>query len=246
MSILDAKALAYQICHVMLRPSQLLGVESVTATSIKNRAGDQSFPAQRKPVDPVQVEKSAFFAPDSLVEPVGFPADVLIARRPISSRLVTVVIPNPADQFAGLPGRAVRGKVKRPARPPSAKSRKSVARRKKVQTPDRKSRTAPKATAAARPIAAPPAHFAAAAAAPPSPVFRADRVAPLARAAAVTVYRKNSLVDILGFWLRRSGATLTSYLSSTVARKRRKTQVDSLVAENAALRAELARVCAGL
>ena len=72
---------------------------------------------------------------------------------------------------------------------------------------------------------------------PPSPGFT-----PIPRAAAVTLYRKNTFLSTLGYWFRKRAVSITSLASPRRVLAQNSSNMQRLADENIALRAELTRL----
>lgn len=188
-------------------------------------------------VQTIAPEKPIFFENEPDMSVAGFPAEVQPVSRPSSIENANFIMPAPV--VAPRPR----------AKTVKAKSKKTPAKRTRARTSVRKPAQRPKQTAAARAPAVPVTT-------PQEPVVRPaltrqfDRVTPLPRAAAVTLHRKQSFLDVIGFWLRQRSSGLYRFLASPFfsakTPKKPRTKTDRLAAENAALRAELARLRAQL
>ena len=67
-------------------------------------------------------------------------------------------------------------------------------------------------------------------------------VTPLPRANSVTLYRKNNMFNVLGYWLRTQISDISKLLAPRPKRVRKTPTVAQVLAENAALRKEIARL----
>lgn len=202
-----------------------------------------------------------FFQPNGAGVPQArFPSDIRPERRAIdTASTLAFVLAAPVQNAAAADA------VAEPARTrPKAKPVKAKPRRKRKAAPQAAARTR------AQPRTAQPAKSAKVRAAPPvtlvadltPPVLPSlDRAAsgpvadlpvaaqaqlPLPRARAVAVYRKNGLLDVIGYWLRSGWAGVArSFMVRTAPAKTippRKASVAQLLAENVALRKEVARL----
>ena len=66
-----------------------------------------------------------------------------------------------------------------------------------------------------------------------------ELVTPLPRAQAVTIYRKNGLFDLLGYWMRRRATDIAKLLKPRPKRVKVPPHFAQILAENAALRKEI-------
>ncbi len=205
----------------------------------------------------------AFFVRADNVLPPTFPADILPDRRwsspdPASTLIIPValraVTASPVRLKSASPAAKAKPKAKKAAKPVLAKaaSTKSVARKPRVAKPRSKATPLPK-TAARKPLSAafiPQPMTDTPMIVPNRPV--ADPIPlhppmPLPRARSVTVYRKNGVVDILGYWMRSRVSDLLKLFSPRPKADRPKTvrpapKMADLIAENTALRQEIARL----
>jgi hypothetical protein len=76
----------------------------------------------------------------------------------------------------------------------------------------------------------------------PQPVTMPDDRTPLPRAKAVAVYRKNGLLDVVGYWMRTRMADLAKLFAPRPKTRKRVPKMADLIAENTALRQEIARL----
>jgi hypothetical protein len=67
-------------------------------------------------------------------------------------------------------------------------------------------------------------------------------VTPLPRANSVTLYRKNNMFNVLGYWLRTQISDISKLFAPRPKRVRKAPAVAQVLAENAALRKEIARL----
>ncbi|WP_373476040.1 hypothetical protein [Sphingorhabdus sp.] len=200
----------------------------------------------------------AFFVRADTARPPTFPADILPDQRWLSPDLAsTLIIPVALRAVTAEPvllkstSRAAKAKpkAKKAAKPALAKSAstKPVARKARVAKPRVKATPLPK-TAARKPLSA---------ALTPQPITDttvivpirpvADTIpshtpTPLPRARSVTVYRKNGVVDILGYWMRSRVSDLLKLFSPRPKSARPAPKMADLIAENTALRQEIARL----
>ncbi len=77
---------------------------------------------------------------------------------------------------------------------------------------------------------------------PPTNLLPNEPEAPLPRAQAVTVYRKNGLFDVLGYWMRRRATDIAKLLKPRPKRVKVPPHLAQIMAENAALRKEIDRL----
>lgn len=209
----------------------------------------------------------AFFVRADNVLPPTFPVDILPDRRwstpdpastliiPVALRAVTAspVVLKSASPAAKAKAKS-KPKAKKAAKPALAKSAstKAVARKPRVAKPRAKATPLPK-TAPQKPLSAaliPQPMADTPVIVPSRPV--ADPIplhppTPLPRARSVTVYRKNGVVDILGYWMRSRVSDLLKLFSPRPKKDRPKTgrpapKMADLIAENTALRQEIARL----
>ena len=182
-------------------------------------------------------ETPIFFVNEPNQSGAGFPADIKVTPRASLIETVNFIVPAPAV--------VVRPRIKQK----QVKSKKTSAKRTRARTDVRQPACRLKQTAAARTPAVPDS-------APRGPVVtpaltrQVDRVTPLPRAAAVTLHRKQSLIDIISYWLRQRSTGVSRFLArplgATKTRRKVPSKAERLVAENAALRAELAQLRARL
>lgn len=207
-----------------------------------------------------------FGPPDPPVSGIRFPPDIRPERRAAATSTIAFVLAAPPPVIEAPPQKArapEKGEPPRKAKAPP--KRKATARTKKLRTKAKAPKIAappPKSKSGTRPKTKTPAIQAAPA--PPAPVTpvpdleppfippertpaspMADttphsRATPVPRARAIAVYRKNGLLDLIGYWLRSGWSGVTAHF-----RRPRKPDVPSaaqLLAENDALRRELARL----
>jgi len=74
------------------------------------------------------------------------------------------------------------------------------------------------------------------------PVSMPDDRTPLPRARAVAVYRKNNLLDVVGYWMRTRMSDITKLFAPRPKARKRVPKMADLIAENTALRQEIARL----
>lgn len=99
-------------------------------------------------------------------------------------------------------------------------------------TPPATAIAAPAVAEMAMPVAGPVA----------APVTMPDDRTPLPRAKAVAVYRKNGLLDVVGYWMRTRMADLAKLFAPRPKTRKRVPKMADLIAENTALRQEIARL----
>lgn len=202
----------------------------------------------------------AFFVRADATRPPTFPADILPDRSwsspdPVSTLIIPValraVTATPVVRKSASPAAKskAKSKAKTAAKPALAKSAstKAVARKPRVAKPRAKATPLPK-TAPRKPLSAtliPQPMAETPMIAPSRPV--ADPIPlhpprPLPRARSVTVYRKNGVVDVLGYWMRSRVSDLLKLFSPRPKLARPAPKMADLIAENTALRQEIARL----
>lgn len=200
---------------------------------------------------PNRAEAMFFAPPDARASGIRFPPDIRPEKRAVGTTTLAFVLAAPAVEEKAPSPRKAKTTPKRKA---AAKVKRSRARPRGTKAA---AKSAPKAKAAAKVSAAmtgaPP---------PPAAVTPVPDLEPpfiptpvevrtaLPRAQSVALYRKNGLLDVIGYWLRSGWAGLAR--SFKVARSSpqtgqgasppRRTSVAQLLAENAALRNEVARL----
>lgn len=195
---------------------------------------------------PNRAEAMFFAPPDARASGIRFPPDIRPEKRAVGTTTLAFVLAAPAVEEKAPSPRKAKTTPKRKA---AAKVKRSRARPKGTKAA---AKSAPKAKAAAKTAAPPPP-----AAMTPVPDLEPPFIptpvqaqTPLPRAQSVALYRKNGLLDVIGYWLRSGWAGLAR--SFKVARRSpqtgqgasppRRTSVAQLLAENAALRKEVARL----
>jgi hypothetical protein len=171
----------------------------------------------------------------------GFPADVVIPPRLLSVEQSNIVIAFPVERTRKAKKSASQNK---PSQGGKLLKNAGAKRNKPSQSKLTAKRT-PKATAAARQNVAP---------APPPPTLafqpvtslQEDRVAPLPRAAAVTLHRKTSFFDVVAYWLRQRRTLVSSFFADPIFVRLRPIKNKKLAQDNASLRAEIDRLKAML
>ncbi|MGB5078058.1 MAG: hypothetical protein WBO17_11315, partial [Sphingorhabdus sp.] len=184
-------------------------------------------------------EKTIFFPENAPNQSASFPPDIVIAKPPRGKEPQSVVIAFPGRVSSN--SRPTPPKAKSCSRQdlPSASSKKSAKRLEKSPPGIRSSSRKPKNTAVAR------SQGMASPAPRDRPLAQAislqtNGVRSTPRATAVAIYRKNTLFDAVGYWLRSTTRDFSSWLSSPRIKTRKKSQAEMLAEENASLRAELA------
>lgn len=192
-------------------------------------------------------QKAMFAGPPGHSPPGGrFPPDIRLEKRPAGITTLAFVLAAPAPEIDAPPPKRGKAPAKRKA---TTRARNPATK----QAPEKK--VGAKAKAAKRPKGAnkqglvqdlsPP--FIPAEMTTPAPT--PDVATPLPRARAVAVYRKNGLFDVIGYWLRSgwSGLTTGFRLPRKAAPKPapKARTVAQLIAENEALKREVARLRAG-
>lgn len=196
-----------------------------------------------------------FEPPDRQAPPARFPSDIRPERRPImtpSTLAFALAVPEVAAPLSDGIAPPVRGKAKPvKARKKRRAAPKTARPRSKAKTARAVAKVAAKgsATKAARPAekeAARPATLVADVTPPVVPTATAPGVeqstAPLPRARAVAVYRKNGLLDVIGYWLRSGWSGLAAPFHRRRTPSPKAPPVAQILAENAALRKEVARL----
>ena len=77
---------------------------------------------------------------------------------------------------------------------------------------------------------------------PPTKLLQNEPEPPLPRAQAVTIYRKNGLLDLLGYWMRRRATDIAKLLKPRPKRVKVPPHFAQILAENASLRKEIDRL----
>ena len=77
---------------------------------------------------------------------------------------------------------------------------------------------------------------------PPTNLLQNQPETPLPRAQAVTIYRKNGLLDLLGYWMRRRATDIAKLLKPRPKRVKVPPHFAQILAENASLRKEIDRL----
>ena len=215
----------------------LWGAKKKVVTDTQSTKPRAKARASSKPARKIEAaETPIFFVGDTTRAAAGFPADINVLPRASAIETVNFIIATPAP----------RARTKRPVSKSkkNADLKKTTAKRTRARTSARQPVQRPKQTVAARAPAVPVS-------APRDPVVQTaltrqfDRVTPLPRAAAVTLHRKQSLLDMISYWMRQRTASLSRLLARP-APKKAPTKAQRLAAENAALRAELAELRARL
>lgn len=208
----------------------------------------------------------AFFVRPDNVLPPQFPPDIKLERRGlIIDPNSTLIIPPP---LRAVTPAAISLKPAKPAAKPkkarAAAKSKSVSAKPRVAKPAVQKKTVKKAAprkprakktdelrAGAEPLVmaiTPPATAMAApvvaemASPVAQPVSMPDDRTPLPRARAVAVYRKNNLLDVVGYWMRTRMSDITKLFAPRAKTGKRLPKMAELIAENAALRQEIARL----
>lgn len=208
----------------------------------------------------------AFFTRADATLPPTFPPDIKLERRTLPTDSGTaLIIPLP---LRAVTPSAIALKPAKPAAK-SKKTRtgaksKSVSAKPRVAKPAVQKKTARKAAprkprakktdelrAGAEPLLmaiTPPATamaapvFAEMAIAVAKPAAMPDDRTPLPRARAVAVYRKNNLLDVVGYWMRTRMSDLAKLFAPRPKTRKRVPKMAELIAENTALRQEIARL----
>ncbi len=202
---------------------------------------------------PNRAEPMFFAPPDARASGIRFPPDIRPEKRAVGTTTLAFVLAAPAvEGEAPSPGKAKAA----PKRKAAAKVKRSRARPKGTKAaakvvPKAKAKAAAKVSAAK--TGAPPPPAAVSPVPDLEPPFIPTPVAaqtPLPRAQSVALYRKNGLLDVIGYWLRSGWAGLARSFKGAQrppqtgqgASPLRRTSVAQLLAENAALRKEVARL----
>lgn len=212
----------------------------------------------------------AFFVRADAIRPPTFPPDIKLERRTLPTDSGTaLIIPLP---LRAVTPSAIALKPAKPAAKPkkarAAAKSKSVSAKPRVAKPAVQKKTVkkaaprkprakktdelragaeplvmaitPPATAMAAPVVA---EMASPVASPVAqPVSMPDDRTPLPRARAVAVYRKNNLLDVVGYWMRTRMSDITKLFAPRPKARKRVPKMADLIAENTALRQEIARL----
>jgi hypothetical protein len=208
----------------------------------------------------------AFFVRADAIRPPTFPPDIKLERRTLPTDSGTaLIIPLP---LRAVTPSAIALKPAKPAAKPkkarAAAKSKSVSAKPRVAKPAVQKKTVKKAAprkprakktdelrAGAEPLVmaiTPPATAMAApvvaetASPVAQPVSMPDDRTPLPRARAVAVYRKNNLLDVVGYWMRTRMSDITKLFAPRPKARKRVPKMADLIAENTALRQEIARL----
>ena len=208
----------------------------------------------------------AFFVRADAIRPPTFPPDIKLERRSLPTDSGTaLIIPLP---LRAVTSSAIALKPAKPAskskKTRTATNSKSTAAKPRVAKPAVHKKTAKKAAprnprakktdelrAGAEPLVmaiTPPATAIAAPAVAdmalplPQPVAMPDDRTPLPRARAVAVYRKNNLLDVVGYWMRTRVSDIAKLFAPRPKTRKRVPKMADLIAENTALRQEIARL----
>ena len=208
----------------------------------------------------------AFFVRADAIRPPTFPPDIKLERRSLPTDSGTaLIIPLP---LRAVTSSAIALKPAKPAskskKTRTAAKSKSTAAKPRVAKPAVHKKTAKKAAprkprakktdelrAGAEPLVmaiTPPATAIAAPAVAdmalplPQPVAMPDDRTPLPRARAVAVYRKNNLLDVVGYWMRTRVSDIAKLFAPRPKTRKRVPKMADLIAENTALRQEIARL----
>ena len=203
-----------------------------------------------------QDSNPAFFVRAVPAIPPIFPPDIMPERRsPSPDPAAALIIPvalravsaSPVVRKSASPAAKAEPAAKPNAKTKKAASTKAVARKPRVAKPRAKAAPLPKAAvrkprSAAkipRPTADTPVIVQSHPVADPIPSCPPT---PLPRARSVTVYRKNGVVDVLGYWMRSRVSDLLKLFSPRPKLARPAPKMADLIAENTALRQEIARL----
>jgi len=212
----------------------------------------------------------AFFVRADAIRPPTFPPDIKLERRTLPTDSGTaLIIPLP---LRAVTPSAIALKPAKPAAKPkkarAAAKSKSVSAKPRVAKPAVQKKTVKKAAprkprakktdelrAGAEPLVMAITPPATAMAAPvvaemtspvagpvAQPVSMPDDRTPLPRARAVAVYRKNNLLDVVGYWMRTRMSDITKLFAPRPKARKRVPKMADLIAENTALRQEIARL----
>ncbi|MVZ96329.1 hypothetical protein EUU23_01265 [Sphingorhabdus sp. IMCC26285] len=200
----------------------------------------------------------AFFVRTDAIRPPTFPPDIKLERRNLiidSGNALIIPLPLRAVTPAALALKPAKPASK-PKKARTAAKSKSTTAKPRVAKPADQKKTARKA-APRKPRAKKiddvraGAGSLATAIAPPATVMAAPAVAemampddrtPLPRARAVAVYRKNNVLDIVGYWMRTRMADLAKLFAPRPETPKHVPKMADLIAENTALRQEIARL----
>lgn len=212
----------------------------------------------------------AFFVRADAICPPTFPPDIKLERRTLPTDSGTALI-IPLPLRAVTPSAIALKPAKSAAKPKKARTAaksKSVSAKPRVAKPAVQKKTVkkaaprkprakktdklragaeplvmaitPPATAMAAPVVA---EMASPVAGPVAqPVSMPDDRTPLPRARAVAVYRKNNLLDVVGYWMRTRMSDITKLFAPRPKARKRVPKMADLIAENTALRQEIARL----
>lgn len=203
---------------------------------------------------------SAFFIRSDHHTPPTFPPDIKPERRKLSVDMSSVmIVADNLPKLLAVPTPDVKARSpKKPAtkrKATATKTRKSVAKtniskKQSVKKPRVKKTIAltaaidPQILLAAPSIPAMP-NAPTAVQAPPSlstnPSHH-EMATPLPRAQTVTIYRKNGLFNLLGYWMRRRASDIAKLLKPRPKRVKAPPHIAQILAENAALRKEIDRL----
>ena len=204
----------------------------------------------------------AFFVRADNVLPPIFPPDIKLERRTLPKEPGTALI-IPLPLRAATPSAIPLKPAKRTAKAKKARTgakAKSSSAKPRVAKPELRANTVKK-PAARRPrakksdehcagleipvmVATPPATSLAAPAVAetPAPQFAPHATTPLPRARAVAVYRKNGPLDVIGYWMRTRLSDVVKLFAPRPKKGKRVPKMADLIAENTALRQEIARL----
>lgn len=188
----------------------------------------------------------AFFGRSEGSQPPKFPPDIKPERRSVSiSSNSALIISLPLRAVASTP--VALKTVKSRTRSKAKTAQKSTPPKPRVAKPDVKAKTVRKPATRKPRVRKSPEKPAVLdvlnVAIPPAVEVVAEQpTAPLPRARSVAVYRKNGMLDILGYWMRTRVSDIFKLLKPRPKMGKQVPKIGDLIAENTALRQEIARL----